>query len=159
MNSNKVNARMEIVAFEERYKPYFKSLNEQWLKELFSVEPYDEYVLNNPEEAILSKGGKILFAIVEGEVVGTVGLKITPENDCEITKMAVDPKYRGKGYGKDICAAAIEEAKKMECNDIMLYTSSILKNAIHIYEQLGFKHVSFEKGIYARGDVKMVYER
>lgn len=155
----KINVEnVKVINYDPMYKSYFKDLNIQWLEELFSVEPHDEYVLNNPEEAILASGGAILFAVHEEEVIGTVGLKISADRSCEITKMAVAPDFRGYGLGKMICAAAIEKAKTLDCDEIILYTSSNLKNAIHIYEQLGFVHIPFEKGIYARGDVKMLYK-
>jgi ribosomal protein S18 acetylase RimI-like enzyme len=157
MQISKVVNDLTIVEYSPAYKSYFKALNIQWLEAYFTVEALDDYVLSNPEEAILNHGGKILFALLNGEVVGTVGIKVLDEETCEITKMAVDPAFRGKGYGKILCAAAIEHAKQMPYKNIILYTSSILKNAIHIYEQLGFQHISFEKGLYARGDVKMIY--
>jgi len=39
------------------------------------LEGIDKYVLSNPEEAILKDGGKILFAVYLGKVIGTAALK------------------------------------------------------------------------------------
>jgi len=49
----------------------FKSLNIEWLDKFFVIEPFDELVLSNPQSEILEKGGYILMAELEKEVVGT----------------------------------------------------------------------------------------
>ena len=55
-------SEFEIVSFSSKYREYFKKLNYEWIEKYFKVEDHDKYVLANPEEAILSKGGSIFFA-------------------------------------------------------------------------------------------------
>jgi len=49
----------------------FKALNVEWLEKYFTVEQHDLAVLNDPDQMILGKGGKILFASLGGRIAGT----------------------------------------------------------------------------------------
>jgi hypothetical protein len=42
----------------------FQRLNEEWITRYFKLEPKDELAFANPQETILSKGGRIFFACV-----------------------------------------------------------------------------------------------
>lgn len=77
------------------------------------LEDIDKYVLSNPEEAILNDGGKILFAVYGGKVIGTVALKKVDTDTMELTKMAVDENYQGIGAGKMLGQVAIDKAKDL----------------------------------------------
>ncbi|MEI9959344.1 MAG: hypothetical protein WDM90_24195 [Ferruginibacter sp.] len=69
------NITIAIVPYEAKYQPYFEKFNRHWIEAWFTMEPLDEYVLTNPEEAILKDGGAILMALYNGECAGTVGLR------------------------------------------------------------------------------------
>jgi hypothetical protein len=49
----------------------FKTLNIEWLKKYFVVEPIDQRVLSNPKLEILDLGGFIQMAEIENKVIGT----------------------------------------------------------------------------------------
>ncbi|HSH65805.1 MAG TPA: hypothetical protein VLB84_08410, partial [Bacteroidia bacterium] len=80
---------IRIVPYRPEYAIYFERFNKAWLEEYFEVEPIDKYVLENPEEAILKPGGRILFAECEGKILGTVALKPV-ENGLEAQRAAPD---------------------------------------------------------------------
>ncbi len=153
----KITESIRIVPYKPEYAIYFERFNKAWLEEYFTVEPIDKYVLENPEEAVLKNGGRILFATYKEKIIGTVALRQLSSGEFELTKMAVDKEFRGIGAGKLLCSAAIEEAKKIHAHTLILYSSSPLKNAIGIYKKLGFIDLPLEKGIYKRADVKMGY--
>ena len=74
----------------------------------------------------------------------------------EFSKMAIDPIYRGKGFGNAMMQFAISFAKKQNWNKIILYSNTILKNSIHLYSKYGFIEVPIEPNIiYSRGNIKM----
>jgi ribosomal protein S18 acetylase RimI-like enzyme len=152
-----MNKQVEIIDYNPAYKQQFESLNKAWLEKYFTVEPIDTYVLENPKEAILDHGGVILFARYEGAVIGTVALKLMEAGVYEMTKMAVDETYRGIGAGKALCAAAIEKAKEIGAERLILYSTTVLETAIAIYNKLGFKEVPLEPGVYQRANIKMEY--
>ncbi len=85
---------ISILDYKKEHQPYFEKFNRAWIEEWFTMEPLDEWVLTNPEEAILKDGGKILMASFNGEIAGTVALRKLSEGVYEFTKMAVDGNYR-----------------------------------------------------------------
>lgn len=146
---------MQIVDFEPRYAADFEKLNKAWLEKYFYVEDRDEWVLTHPDEAILHDGGTILVATEGSQAIGTVALQVLSPGTYELTKMAVDEKYQGRGTGRKLCEAAIDKARDLGASRLILYSNTLLKNAIHIYRQLGFTEVPVEKGRYHRADIKM----
>jgi len=155
---------MQIKSYAPQYAPDFKALNIEWLETFFYVEPYDYEVLSNPETYITSKGGHIFFAILDAKVVGTVALMPTSEPQVyELTKMAVDTSIRGQGIGQQLMAHCIAFAKSLpakgttEKNEkLILYSNTLLENAIYIYKKWGFVEVPLEKDVhYDRANIKM----
>lgn len=149
---------VEIIPFEPRYREAFKRLNVAWLEKYFRVEPIDEEVLSDPETRILAPGGRILFARMEGEIVGTCALM--PEGDrFELTKMAVDEAFQGHGIGRRLLEAAIAEFKGLGGRELFLDSNSVLTTALRLYETSGFRHRPRSGAShYERADVHMVYE-
>jgi N-acetylglutamate synthase-like GNAT family acetyltransferase len=146
--------KIEIVDYKPEYAIHFERINKAWLEEYFTIEPIDKYVLENPKEAILDPGGHILFAEYGKQIVGAVALKYVEPNIYELTKMGVDQKLRGQGTGKVLCAAAIQKAKEIGAERLVLYSNRILANAINIYIKMGFKEIPLDT-VYKRSDIKM----
>lgn len=146
---------LEIIAFEPRYRSEFKRLNVAWLQRYFRVEPIDEQVLGNPEQEILRGGGAILFARVQDRIVGTVALK--PEHDgvFELTKMAVDEDFQGRGFGKRLLDAACDHAKALGAPRVILYSQRSLKAAVTMYAKYGFVEMPLTDKRYSRCDIMM----
>ena len=119
------------------------------------MEPLDEYVLTNPGEAILAKGGAILMALYKGEVAGTVGLRKISATVYEFTKMAVGENFRRKGIAEAISYASFEKANALGARKVILYSNTKNSAAIRLYEKIGFVHLQPETGVYARANVKM----
>lgn len=142
--------------FTAKDSEQFKALNIEWLKKYFEVEPIDERVLNNPRSEILDSGGFIFMAEIKDEVIGTFSFIKKGNQIYEFSKMAIDPKFRNKGYGNVMMQFAISFAKKYRWKKIILYSNTILKNSIHLYFKYGFIEVPMEADvIYSRGNIKM----
>jgi GNAT superfamily N-acetyltransferase len=124
---------INIVPYQKKHQPYFEQLNRQWIEAWFTMEPLDEYVLTHPEEAILQSGGAILMALYNGEVAGTVGLRIA----------------------EALSLASFDTARKLGGTKVILYSNTKNAAAILLYEKLGFKHLPVENDVYARANVKM----
>ncbi|MES2377595.1 MAG: GNAT family N-acetyltransferase [Bacteroidota bacterium] len=146
---------LQLVDYEPQYQPYFEKFNKAWLEEYFTVEPFDKYVLENPDEAIIKPGGKIYFARAGETIIGTVGLRFIESGVFELTKMAVDVNYRGGGAGKFLCRAGIDNAKELGVKRLILFSNRQLANAIHIYNKLGFTEIPVKPGTYERSDIMM----
>ncbi|WP_299680423.1 GNAT family N-acetyltransferase [uncultured Dokdonia sp.] len=148
---------MQISTYKPTYASDFKTLNIEWLETFFYVESYDNEVLSNPEKYIVSKGGHIFFALIDDTVVGTVALMPMQEpNVYELTKMAVDTSIRGKGIGQKLMAHCIAFAKAENTPKLVLYSNTILENAIYIYKKWGFVEIPLETtSNYDRANIKM----
>jgi GNAT superfamily N-acetyltransferase len=146
---------ISIVTYQDKYLPDFKRLNMEWLDKYNLTEPYDLDILNDPQGAIIDKGGCIFIAVDDGDAVGTAGLAKINDAEYELVKMTVDPAYRGKGLGKKLLNHCLEVAKGLHAEKISLYSNSQLQTALQLYEQFGFMHVDASGGPLLTADVKM----
>jgi ribosomal protein S18 acetylase RimI-like enzyme len=144
-----------ILDWDPKYRTSFSELNLGWLNHYFRIEPIDEFVLFNPEEAILLNGGTILLAELNGEIIGTAALRKQSPEIFELTKMTIREDHRGKGFGEQLCLAVISKAREMNIRKLVLYSSTRLPEAIPLYHKLGFRQIEKEEGAYARCDIKM----
>jgi ribosomal protein S18 acetylase RimI-like enzyme len=150
---------VSIIQYNSQYKEDFKRLSYEWLKKYVSVEPEDERILNNPEEAVLNGGGFIFFAKYNNEIVGTVSLiKLIEENAFELAKLAVTEKYQGLKIGQKLMEKCMEVAKQEGVDKVILFTNHKLISAIELYKKLGFTFVSLENNKYLEADLKMELE-
>lgn len=144
-----------IIPYEKWHQPYFDQFNRAWIEAWFTMEPLDEWVLTNPEEAILKDGGDILMASFNGQIAGTVALRKFSDGVLEFTKMAVDENFRRKGIAEKLTYASFERAKELGATKVILYSNTKNAAAIKMYEKIGFKHLPVENDVYARANVKM----
>jgi len=150
---------IQILPFDKKYAREFYDLNIEWLKTFFYVEPLDEEVLSNPEKYIINKEGYIFFAKLKDQVVGTVALMpLKNEAGFELTKMAVSPKHRGHKIGQQLMGHCIDFAKAEKFKRLLLYSNTILENAIYIYKKFGFVEIPVEENSpYERSNIKMEF--
>jgi GNAT superfamily N-acetyltransferase len=145
---------IEILDYQKEHQPWFEQLNRHWIEKYFWMEPIDFEVLQKPEEHILAKGGKIIMALYNKEIVGTVALKFVSGTTYEFTKMAVAEKYRGLKIGRMLAEAAILKAKHLNATSIILYSNTLLENAISLYKKIGFVEIPLD-GPYKRSNIKL----
>ncbi len=151
-------AEVAVIDWSPEYGDAFGVLNREWLERDFRVEPVDEKVLADPEGTIIGKGGAILYAILDGEAVGTVALKHDGGQVFELTKMAVTSAAQGRGIGRLLMDAAIARFKKIGGAKLYLESHSSLAPALRLYESAGFQHEPPPApSEYFRADVYMVF--
>ncbi|KAK3098064.1 hypothetical protein FSP39_015792 [Pinctada imbricata] len=61
-----------------------------------------------------------------------------PKQTCMVDCIAVEDKFRGKGIGKILLDRAEFDAKKRNCNTMMLYVMTT-NRAVHLYERQGYE--------------------
>ena len=146
---------LEIIEYADEYKAYFKLLNYEWLERYFVVESTDESVLSNPVESVIDKGGFIYFAKYNNEIVGTFALLKVDDNTYEIAKMAVTEIYQNRGIGKRLMDIAIQKAKDMNLEKIILYSNTNLATAVNMYFKYGFRVIPKSDFHNNRANIKM----
>ncbi len=136
----------------------FRTLNEEWITRYFSLEAKDRETLNDPDHSILLKGGHIFMAYDGAEAIGCVALIPKRDGIYELSKMAVSPHLRGRGIGRRLLQHAIAQARSIGARSLFLGSNTRLKDAVHLYESVGFHHVNPESlppMPYSRADIFM----
>jgi DNA-binding MarR family transcriptional regulator/N-acetylglutamate synthase-like GNAT family acetyltransferase len=148
---------VQIVEYESQFQSVFQALNEKWISTYFEMEEADYKVLDNPEEYILDKGGKIFVALYNNEPLGVCALiKINDSNNnFEMAKMAVSPKAQGKNIGWLLGQAVINAAKELGAKKIYLESNTNLKPAINLYYKMGFQKITGHSTPYKRCNIQM----
>lgn len=89
------------------------------------------------------------IALLDGEIVGGGGIYPTEglaPDTCELVKMYLVPSGRGKGIGKMLIERCIDQAREMGYKNIYLETMNELRQALKIYEWMGFEYLSAPLG-------------
>lgn len=151
-----------IHEFSDELVPEFLAINAEWISAMFTLEPTDREVLENPQQTIIAPGGTILFIEAEGlGIVGTCALQQTSPGRFELTKMGVKAAARGLKAGEFLLGVMIERARQLGAQQLYLLTNQKCAPAIHLYEKAGFRHdaeIMAQYGArYERCDVAMDY--
>jgi GNAT superfamily N-acetyltransferase len=136
----------------------FRKLNEEWITRHFALEHKDEVSLADPEGTILERGGRIFFAVRNGQPIGCCALLAMAQGEFEVAKMAVTESSQGAGIGRHLLQRVITEARASGARRLYLETNRKLAPAIRLYESMGFRHLPPERIVpspYARADVYM----
>jgi putative acetyltransferase len=123
----------------------FRELNEAWISKNFVIEESDRIALNDPLQHILEPGGHIFMAVDAGEVVGCCALIPHGPGAFEVAKMAVAERRRGRGIGRQVLEYTVAQARSLGATLLYLESNSKLADAVHLYESIGFRHLSPEE--------------
>jgi putative acetyltransferase len=149
---------IRIRPFEPGDAAAFRHLNEAWIRRFFRIEEEDAAVLSDPEGQILRRGGHILVAVSGTATIGCCCLRPMEPGVFELAKMAVSEAHQGRGVGRLLLERTVALARKLGARRLHLGSNATLRNAIHLYESVGFSHVPPERlkpSPYARANVFM----
>lgn len=140
--------------------PRFAALNAEWIEDLHVLEPSDKAMVANPA-IYLDNGGQVFTAHIDGEVAGAVALKPHVSGDkqgqWELTKMAVDSRFRGHGVGQKLMDAVEGYARDtLGLKSLFLLSNTRNEAALRLYTRNGWT-VNHEGAhpIYARCNIGM----
>ena len=89
--------------------------------------------------------GCLLMAFYEDLPAGCVALRKVEDGVCEMRRLWVREKFRGKNVGWNLAEEIIKEAKKMGYTKMLLETIPLMERAISIYQILGFVKTAVKK--------------
>jgi ribosomal-protein-alanine N-acetyltransferase len=69
----------------------------------------------------------------------------------EVVAVAVDPLWQGRGFGKKLMNAVVEDAHGMGIRLLVLKTAVRNRIAQHLFRSVGFEKTTREEGYYAGG--------
>lgn len=136
--------RIEIIDYTPRLRKHFESLNREWLDKYFRVEEMDARLLSRPYQEIVKRGGAVVFARLDGRVVGTAALIRHEDGIFELAKMAVSESARRRMVGTKLTEAIFQHVRDLEGKELYLETHRKLKAANALYEKMGFIKVESE---------------
>lgn len=134
--------RLEILPYRPAWRHHFEELNRAWLEKTFTVEAPDAALLSDPHGKIVKPGGAIVFARLDGRIVGTGALIRHGEGLYELAKMAVTESERGHGIGRRLAGALLAEARLRGVKTLFLETSPRLVAVRRWYERIGFRRMA-----------------
>ncbi len=147
---------IHIIPYQTQYQQAFYDINAYWLNYYNLTETHDLEILDDPEKYILNKGGAILLALLDNEVVGTIAIGPTEnKNEYELMKMGVSPLHHKKGISKLLLQPILDFAIEKGAKKIILYSNSQLIAALELYKKFGFVQVPVIDSPFITADVMM----
>jgi putative acetyltransferase len=126
----------QIASIRELFLEYVQSLG-------FSLcfESFDQELAALPGD-YAPPDGRLLLATSSGDPAGCVALRKLEPEICEMKRLYVRPRYRGKSLGRELAEKIIAEARQLGYKKLRLDTfEAIMKPAVAMYRQLGFREI------------------
>ncbi|MEY4927085.1 MAG: hypothetical protein RI894_1521 [Bacteroidota bacterium] len=89
------------------------------------------------------------IAELDGKIVGGGGIYPTeglPDATCELVKMYLSAKARGKGLGRLLIQKSLDDAAAIGYKQVYLESMPELQKALSIYEKFGFEYLNAPLG-------------
>ena len=113
---------------------------ERFLNVDLCFQKFDEELAGLPGKYAPPDGA--LFIAVDGKkIAGCVALRKLEDGICEMKRLFVRTQFRGKGVGRLLAKRIIDEAVTLGYKIMRLDTLDRLKEAMSLYESLGFKRI------------------
>ena len=110
-------------------------------KEYLEIQNYDDE-LKHLEKKYGLPYGRLYLVYYNNEVAGCIGLKKIDKKNCEMKRLHVRPKFRGKQIGEQLIEKIIKAAKEIGYSYMLLDTLPFLKGAIYLYKKYGFYEIA-----------------
>jgi len=86
--------------------------------------------------------GRLLLAMDGDAPAGCVALRPITDDVCEMKRLYLRPSLRGKGAGRMLAGRIIDEARAIGYRTMRLDSLPAMKEAIALYEALGFRKIA-----------------
>jgi putative acetyltransferase len=87
--------------------------------------------------------GRLLLASFAGEIAGCVALHKLEPGICEMKRLYLRPKFRGRGLGRVLVERVLAEARSIGYRRMRLDTvEPVMKDAVAMYRRFGFREIA-----------------
>ena len=127
----------QIASVRELFLEYAQSLG-------FSLcfQSFDEELAGLPGDYAPPEG-RLLLATYDSQHAGCVALHKLDSRSCEMKRLYVRPRFRGKGLGKALAERIINEARLIGYKQLRLDTvEPVMRTAVAMYRMLGFREIA-----------------
>ena len=126
----------QIEAVRSLFREY-----EAWLGLDLCFQGFEEELKNLPGKYV-KPDGRLLLALVDGEVAGCAAMRELEPGICEMKRLYIRPESQGRGLGKQLVETVIDEARKSGYRKLRLDTHPPkMGKAVSIYESRDFKPI------------------
>lgn len=122
---------------------------DETFREYLAVQNYEEE-LRHLEQKYGEPEGRLYLAYWDGELAGCIGLRKIDSENCEMKRLYVREKFRGKHIGNVLIQKILEDAREIGYSHMLLDTLPFLRSAVRLYEKYGF----YEVGCYNNSPMK-----
>jgi ribosomal protein S18 acetylase RimI-like enzyme len=132
-----------IRAYTQEDIPEVRTLFLEYQKSLgidLCFQSFDEELKHLPGDYALPDG-RLLIAMDEERIAGCVALRRISNSVCEMKRLYLRPEFRGKGIGRMLAIAILDEARGIGYATMRLDTLPVMTEAIALYQSLGFKQI------------------
>lgn len=153
------NHKLEVATLFSEYSKILVT-GESSFKEYLEIQNFDSEV-DDMEIKYGMPWGRLYLAYFDDELAGSIGLRRIDEENCEMKRLYVRPKFRGKKIGSHLVQKIIDDAKDIGYSYMLLDTLPFLESALHIYKKFGFYEIEsynnnpVDKAIYMKLDLSI----
>lgn len=142
MNMEMVLAYDHKQEIGELFSEYTNMLveGESSFQKYLDIQHYDEEV-EHLEAKYGMPEGRLYVVYCGGEAAGCIGLRKIDEQNCEMKRLYVRPRFRGNKIGEKLVQKIIADAKEIGYTAMLLDTLPFLKSALSLYEKAGFYRI------------------
>jgi len=138
-------------------EPIVRTVHERDIDDIYEIEvkcfPRDAYPKGLLSYYLMLSKDTSFVIEVDSKVVGYIIILIRWRKLGHVLSLAVDPQYRGKGYGRFLLREAIKRVSRehgVEVFRLEVRASNI--PAIKLYKSLGFQYGLLRPGYYQDGE-------
>ncbi|MBC7909600.1 MAG: GNAT family N-acetyltransferase [Pyrinomonadaceae bacterium] len=136
MKLKQAESEVEIKQARELFEEYAA-----WLDVDLCFQNFEKELRELPGE-YAKPSGRLLLAIDGGQLMGCVALRRIDDDICEMKRLYLRKDFRGRGAGRELAVAIIEEARQIGYQRMRLDTlPRRMAQAETVYRSLGFKEI------------------
>lgn len=113
-----------------------------YIGDALDAEGLDHDIAHWQEEYDGRTGVLLVVADAAGEVVGTAAVRLLEPGVGELKRMWLRPSCQGRGLGRRLMDACLDEARRLGCRALRLDTQAKLEAAVRLYRAYGFSEVA-----------------
>jgi len=108
--------------------------------EYLQIQNYDDELRDLSHKYGLPDG-RLYLAYWDGELAGSIALRKIDDENCELKRLYIKPKFRRNGIAKALVLRLIDDAREIGYQHMLLDTLPFLQTAIGMYHSIGFYEI------------------